>query len=118
MRPRRPAGFLEEDFSEQLQGDYDVMPDGRVGEKPGAHLIGRQKILRARIVAAIEHKKMAGHDAKGGGRRLPARRGVHDVEPLRRAEDARGARARSGMHHEGRGFLRLRERILRLGARA
>ncbi len=56
--------LLEADFSEQLQGDYDVMPDGRVGEKPGAHLVGRQKILRARIVAAIEHKKMAGMTPK------------------------------------------------------
>jgi hypothetical protein len=56
--------LLEQDFAEQLQGDYDVMPDGRVGEKPGAHLIGRQKILRARIVAAIEHKKMAGMTPK------------------------------------------------------
>ena len=56
--------LLEQDFAEQLQGDYDIMSDGRVGEKPGAHLIGWQKILRARIVAAIEHKKMAGMTAK------------------------------------------------------
>ena len=32
--------LLEQDFAEQLQGDYDIMSDGRVGEKPGAHLIG------------------------------------------------------------------------------
>jgi hypothetical protein len=56
--------LLEQDFAEQLQGDYDVMSDGRVGEKPGTHLVGRQKILRARIVAAIDHKQMAGMTAK------------------------------------------------------
>ena len=52
--------ILESDFAEQLQGDYDVMQDGRVGERPGAHLTGAQRALRARIVAAIEHKRAQG----------------------------------------------------------
>jgi hypothetical protein len=54
---QRIRGILEKDFAEQLQGDYDVMQDGRVGERPGAHLTGAQRALRARIVAAIEHKR-------------------------------------------------------------
>lgn len=53
-------GILEKDFAEQLQGDYDVMPDCRVGERPGAHLTGVQRALRSRIVAAIEHKRGQG----------------------------------------------------------
>jgi hypothetical protein len=53
-------GILEKDFAEQLQGDYDVMQDGRVGERPGAHLSGAQGALRARVVAAIEHKRAQG----------------------------------------------------------
>lgn len=57
---QRARRLLEEDFTEQLQGDYDVMLDGRVGETVGAHLLGRQKSLRARIVAAVAHKRMAG----------------------------------------------------------
>lgn len=57
---QRARRLLEEDFTEQLQGDYDVMLDGRVGETAGAHLLGRQKALRARIVAAVAHKRMAG----------------------------------------------------------
>ena len=61
---QKARSLLEEDFAEQLQGDYDVMEDGRVGEKPGSHLSGRQKALRARIVAAIDHKRMAGMTAK------------------------------------------------------
>jgi len=57
---QRARGILEKDFAEQLQGDYDVMQDGRVGERPGAHLTGAQRALRARIVAAIEHKRAQG----------------------------------------------------------
>ena len=57
---QRARGILEKDFAEQLQGDYDVMEDGRVGERPGAHLTGAQRALRVRIVAAIEHKRAQG----------------------------------------------------------
>jgi len=61
---QRARQILETDFTDQLQGDYDVMLDGRVGKAAGAHLAGRQKALRARIVAAIEHKRMAGMTPK------------------------------------------------------
>jgi len=37
---QRARGILEKDFAEQLQGDYDVMQDGRVGERPAARLTG------------------------------------------------------------------------------
>jgi hypothetical protein len=57
---QRARGILKKDFTEQLQGDYDVMQDGRVGERPGVHLTGAQRALRARIVAAIEHKRAQG----------------------------------------------------------
>ena len=36
-----------------------VRADGRVAEKGGAHLTGRQHLLRDKIVAAIEHKRSA-----------------------------------------------------------
>ena len=107
--------LLEQDFAEQLQGDYDIMSDGRVGEKPGAHLIGWQKILRARIVAAIEHKRMAGMTPKEAVADYLRDAAFTTLNRFRRTEDAGGARPRSGMHHQGRGFLRLRERILRHG---
>jgi hypothetical protein len=51
--------LLEEDFAEQLDATYDVRADGRVAEKGGAHLTGRQHLLRDKIVAAIEHKRSA-----------------------------------------------------------
>ena len=52
--------LLEEDFAEQLDGVFDVRADGRVAEKGGAHLTGRQHLLRDKIVAAIEHKRSVG----------------------------------------------------------
>jgi hypothetical protein len=61
---QRARGILEKDFTEQLQGDYDVMHEGRVEERPGAHLTGAQRALRARIVAAIEHKRAQGMTPK------------------------------------------------------
>lgn len=57
---QRARLILEADFAEQLQGDYDVLADGRVGEQPGVHLTGRQKVLHVRIVAAVQHKRMSG----------------------------------------------------------
>jgi 23S rRNA G2445 N2-methylase RlmL len=52
--------LLEEDFAEQLDGVFDVRADGRIASKGGAHLTGRQHLLRDKIVAAVEHKRSAG----------------------------------------------------------
>ena len=52
--------LLEEDFAEQLDGVFDVRPDGRIAGKGGAHLTGRQQLQRDKIVAAVEHKRSAG----------------------------------------------------------
>jgi hypothetical protein len=49
--------LLEKDFAEQLD---DVRADGRIASKGGAHLTGRQHLLRDKIVAAIEHKRSVG----------------------------------------------------------
>ena len=52
--------ILEEDFAEQLDGVFDVRADGRIAEKGGKHLTGRQHLFRDKIVAAIEHKRSVG----------------------------------------------------------
>src|SRR5712671_4667485 len=52
--------LLEEDFAEQLDGVFDVRADGRIASKGGAHLTGRQHLLRDKVIAAIEHKRSAG----------------------------------------------------------
>ena len=48
-------------------------------------------------------------DARRGGRRLPPRGRVHDPEPVRRAEDAGGARARPGVRLARRPVAGFRE---------
>lgn len=57
---QRIRRLLQEDFAEQLDAVFDVHLDGRVADKGGRHLTGRQHLLRDRIVAAIEHKRRAG----------------------------------------------------------
>jgi hypothetical protein len=52
--------ILEQDFAEQLDGVFDVRADGRIAEKGGKHLTGRQHLLRDKIVAAVNHKRSVG----------------------------------------------------------
>ncbi len=57
---QRARTLLTEDYASQLQGVYDVMADGTIAAEPGIHLTERQRVLRPRIVAAIEHKHATG----------------------------------------------------------
>jgi hypothetical protein len=57
---QKARALLTEDYNAQLQGVYDVLPDGTVATEGGVHLTERQRLLRPRIVAAIEHKRAAG----------------------------------------------------------
>ena len=51
--------LLDEDFSSQLEGTFDVLRTGIIAPKGGAHLSARQQFQREKIVAAIEHKLAA-----------------------------------------------------------
>jgi hypothetical protein len=53
---QRARKLLDEDFSSQLEGTFDVLRSGIVA-KGGAHLSANQAIQRDKIVAAIEHKR-------------------------------------------------------------
>jgi hypothetical protein len=55
--------LLDEDFSSQLEGTFDVLCSGVIAPKGGAHLSARQQFHRDKIVAAVEHKRAAGADA-------------------------------------------------------
>jgi len=57
---QRARKLLEEDFSAQLEGEFDVHRSGAVAAKAGSHLSARQAFQRERIVAAIEHKRATG----------------------------------------------------------
>ncbi|SBW20213.1 hypothetical protein FDG2_1625 [Candidatus Protofrankia californiensis] len=56
---RRARRLLEEDFTFQLDGQFDIRR-GAVADTPGAHLNSRQVFQRERIVAALDHKRAAG----------------------------------------------------------
>ncbi len=47
--------LMEAEFAAQLEGTYDILPDGRILPEPGAHLDDRQRLIRGEIIAAIEH---------------------------------------------------------------
>src|SRR5262245_54358199 len=60
---QRARKVLEDDFAEQLEGDFDVHREGAVAARAGGHLSARQAFQRERIVAAFEHKRAAGMNA-------------------------------------------------------
>jgi 23S rRNA G2445 N2-methylase RlmL len=55
--------LLQDDFSLQLEGTFDVLRSGEIAPKGGPHLSARQRIQRDKIIAAIEHKRSAGTTA-------------------------------------------------------
>jgi hypothetical protein len=55
--------LLDEEFSSQLEGTFDVLRSGAIASKGGEHLSARQVCQRDKIVAAIEHKRAAGMTA-------------------------------------------------------
>jgi hypothetical protein len=52
--------LLEDDFSEQLEGTFDVRLSGAVASNGGGHLTSPQRAVRERIVASIAHRRAAG----------------------------------------------------------
>lgn len=52
--------LLDEDFSSQLEGTFDVLRSGVIAAGGGSHLSALQQSQREKIVAAIEHKCAAG----------------------------------------------------------
>lgn len=60
--------LLEVDFADQLEGDFDVHRDGELAAKAGQHLSARKAFARERVVAAIEHKRVAGMSAADAAR--------------------------------------------------
>lgn len=59
---QRARQLLRDDFTSQLEGTFDVLRSGNFVVTPGAHLSPRQVFEREKIVAAIEHKRVAGMD--------------------------------------------------------
>jgi hypothetical protein len=55
--------LLEEEFSLQLEGTFDVHADGRIAEQPGSQLSAAERLVRCRIVEAIQHRLAVGESA-------------------------------------------------------
>jgi hypothetical protein len=55
--------LLEDDFSSQLEGTFDVLRSGVIAPSGGVHLSARQQFQRGKIVAAIDHKRAVGMTA-------------------------------------------------------
>jgi len=55
--------LLDEDFSSQLEGTFDVLRSGAIAAKGGVHLSARQHFQRDKIIVTIEHKRAAGTTA-------------------------------------------------------
>lgn len=55
--------LLDEDFSSQLEGTFDVLRNGVIAPNGGAHLSANQQFQRGKIIAAIDHKRAAGTTA-------------------------------------------------------
>src|ERR1700730_10009393 len=57
---QRARELLDKDFSRQLEGTFDVLRSGIIAPKGGGHLSAREQFQREKLVAAIEHKRVAG----------------------------------------------------------
>jgi hypothetical protein len=55
--------LLEEEFARQLEGTFDIFPDGRINEHPSAILTAEQRFTRDKIVASIDRRRVKGEPA-------------------------------------------------------
>ena len=52
--------LLEREYAEQLEGVFDIRLDGTIATAPGEHLDATHRVLRTKLVAAVEHQCAGG----------------------------------------------------------
>ena len=52
--------LLEHEYTEQLEGVFDIRVDGTIAAEPGEHLDAAQRVFRRKLVAAVEHQRATG----------------------------------------------------------
>ena len=52
--------LLEHEFQQQLEGDFDIFLDGKIGSQAPRHLDARARLVRGKLLAALHHKRAAG----------------------------------------------------------
>ena len=56
---QKARALLEDELGQQLEGVFDIRPDGTIGAI-GPQLTGRQRVVREKILATIEHERSGG----------------------------------------------------------
>ncbi len=52
--------LLEREFGEQLEGLFDIRRNGVIAPEAGPHLTPRERLLRAKLIASVEHFRSGG----------------------------------------------------------
>src|SRR5436190_20227109 len=55
--------LLEREFAEQLEGTYDILRTGKLAPEPGVHLDPRERLVREKLIAAVQHHQAQGMPA-------------------------------------------------------
>jgi hypothetical protein len=53
---------VEEEYFEQLEGVFDVHRDGKIAAVPGAHLSPSERVIRSKIIGALQYHRSSGLD--------------------------------------------------------
>jgi hypothetical protein len=53
--------LIENEYAEQLEGTFDILPDGTIMADAGDHLDTAQRVVREKIIAAVEHERAKGN---------------------------------------------------------
>lgn len=53
---------LEDEYFEQLEGTFDVHRDGEIAEAPGGHVSPSERVIRSKIVGALQYHRSLGLD--------------------------------------------------------
>ena len=57
---QQARSLLENEYAMQLEGKFDIRLDGAISSHPGDSLSPAERILRGKLVAAIEHRRSSG----------------------------------------------------------
>ena len=57
--------LLEHEYAKQFEGVFDIRLDGTIEAEPGEHLDAAQRVLRTKLVMAVEHQRVSGISRAG-----------------------------------------------------
>jgi hypothetical protein len=57
---QRARRLLEREFQQQLEGDFDIFLNGKIGTQAPKHLDARARLVRGKLLATLHHKRASG----------------------------------------------------------